>query len=191
MACPLSLIHHRIPATGSTLEKLLRREPNDLISRLVCRMAPSAIHGPSCRAHTHLPVTFQNHIDALSSSLESLSRKMTRLNRDYQHLEEGMLATLSILSRGDLTNGGCSTFAELWTLSDDGGDGLQIPFRNKKTLEAICSHIRTAHKRILDHSQSIATLEDTLSSLQSIAREGCISDDPSLSTTIATGLGRI
>lgn len=138
-----------------------------------------------------LPVTFQNHIDALSFSLEPLGRKMIQLDQDYQHLEEGVLATLSTLGRGNLVGGGCGTFAELWTLSDLGDDELQIPFRNKKTLETICSHLHTIRGRILDHSLSIATLEDTLGSLRSIARDGCIRDDPLLPVVIAAGLERV
>ena len=138
-----------------------------------------------------LPVTFQTHIDALSSSLESLGRKMTQLNREYRHLEEGALTTLSVLGRGGLVDGRCNTFAELWALSDDDGGGLQISFRNKRALEAVCSHLRAIHGRILDHNLSIAALEDTLVNLRSIAGEGRISDDPSLATTIAVGLERV
>ena len=138
-----------------------------------------------------LPITFQNHIDALSSSLESLGRKMAQLNQDYRHLEEGTLTTLSALGRGDLTDERCNMFAELWALSDDDGDGLQIPFRNRKALEAVCSHLRAIHRRILDHSLSIAGLEDTLGNFRLIAGEGRISDDPTLPTAIAAGLERV
>jgi len=138
-----------------------------------------------------LPITFQIHIDALSSSLESIGRKMVRLNQDYQNLEEGTITTLSAFGRGDLTDERCNTFAELWALSDDDEDGLQIPFRNRKALEAVCSHLRTIRRRILDHSLSIAALEDTLHDLRSIAGEGRISDDPSLPSAIAAGLERV
>ena len=138
-----------------------------------------------------LPITFQNHIDALSSSLESLGRKMAQLNQDYQRFEEGTITVLSVLGRGELTDERCNTFAELWTLSGDGDSALQIPFRNRKALEGVCSHLRTIHRRILDHDLSIAALEDTLGDLRSIAGEGRISDDPSLPRAIAAGLERV
>lgn len=116
---------------------------------------------------------------------------MCRLNEEYHRFGAGILAIVSQLGRGDLADGGCSSFVELWTLSEDGSDELQASFRNRRALKAICSHLRALHERILDHNQSISVLEDSLGTLQLIAREGRIGDDPSLPTAIAAGLERV